>query len=510
MLNTCRARPLATQFATRTLSTPICSIGVFTGYTVSPYYRAGKYNYTARRERLRNIWFPDLDTRRFLEREMGVVIRWVVGRQPPRSVLAASVLQAATLAGRTIGGDAFAGTGIDIDAYEDVDTGGAGLEAPLYLDIEQEEDAFGGFLRLPSFQENYGRLAGKTKAFAAEVARRWAPDFVLKVDDDVLLRIDRVLDALRAWDKAKGPMVPLNLIGNVNKTAARRSTIQAIPTDGQSSSPTGPGVSISGPSDAASSPSPSPSAALNPVGDYIGCMKQGPVISDPRYRYRCSANPSPTWLRSRSSSRALIRILPKTEATIRCVCSDFEKFRWFEPAFPLLGASYPTHAWGSAYLLRGDLARDIALLPQLREFVNEDVSMGLWALALNAEFEHDDRFCVTAADACPAAFNGSELGGYGVPLPPPARGAPNMSSQWLVAFDYPRCAGFCDNIVSLAKAQEVGGPAGCLGPRGLAEWTAWHRKKEQAAKAKRAERIARRMALRKEHNAAEMRMPEVH
>ena len=64
--------------------------------------------------------------------------------------------------------------------------------------------------------------------------------------------------------------------------------------------------------------------------DYIGCMKNGPVYSD-------------------------------------------KKYRWHERQWPLLGDNYFTHAWGTLYVLSGRIARQIGNIPDgsFRFFSNE-------------------------------------------------------------------------------------------------------------------------------------------
>ena len=68
------------------------------------------------------------------------------------------------------------------------------------------------------------------------------------------------------------------------------------------------------------------------LADYIGCMKNGDVYSDPKYR-------------------------------------------WFERQWPLLGKTYFTHAWGTLYVVSGRAASSLAGLPigALRFFTNEGV-----------------------------------------------------------------------------------------------------------------------------------------
>ena len=87
---------------------------------------------------------------------------------------------------------------------------------------------------------------------------------------------------------------------------------------------------------------------INKIGpaDYIGCMKNGDVYSDAKYR-------------------------------------------WFERLWPLLGKTYFTHAWGTLYVVSGKAATALASMPSgsLRFFTNEG--------ALIIQMEHACTACVT-------------------------------------------------------------------------------------------------------------------
>lgn len=114
--------------------------------------------------------------------------------------------------------------------------------------------------------------------------------------------------------------------------------------------------------------------------DYVGCMKTGQIIKSPRYR-------------------------------------------WFEPQHVLLGGgSYFTHAWGSVYVLSGQVAADLAAVRDgsLRHFANEDVTIGSWMLAFNVTHYDDRRLCET-----------------------------NCTESSLAAYDIPVCAGLCDAAAQL-------------------------------------------------------------
>ena len=80
--------------------------------------------------------------------------------------------------------------------------------------------------------------------------------------------------------------------------------------------------------------------------DYIGCMKNGDVYSD-------------------------------------------SKYRWYERQWPLLGKTYFTHAWGTLYVVSGRAASSLAGLPSgaLRFFTNEGVSPACCRPAFSARHQ---------------------------------------------------------------------------------------------------------------------------
>lgn len=190
---------------------PRLFVGVFTSFDNPQLAHLSKYNYTARRELLRATWFPDAATRATLEQELGIVVRWIVGLPPPR----APSLSNATATQRE---------SEPAEASEDSPAASSEPSSrPSHIDLE--EDLHGGFMRLPTYTERYTSLASKTKAFITEVVRSYDPDFILKIDDDALLRLDRLLQSIKDFEK-------------------KHSAAQ-----------------------------------------YIGCMKKGPVMTDPKYRW---------------------------------------------------------------------------------------------------------------------------------------------------------------------------------------------------------------------------------
>lgn len=234
------------------------AVAVFVGVQTAPTLDSA-----ARRAALRSSWFPATAAAlAAVERETRVRVRFVVGDAP--------------------------------DAAAD-----AALAA--------ESRAHGPFLRLAGHAEAYDALSNKSVAFF-RTALRDAPGaaYVVKIDDDVFLRLDRVAAAAAQW----GSM----------------------------------GV------------------------DVAGCAKNGPVLSDPA-------------------------------------------FKWAEPAAALLGDAYFTHFWGSAYVLSARAARAVAALAlagvgglRARALANEDTQLGLWLLALDAAHYDDRRLCAPACEGAGVAI----------------------------------------------------------------------------------------------------------
>jgi galactosylxylosylprotein 3-beta-galactosyltransferase len=205
--------------------------------------------------------------------------------------------------------------------------------AAAALAAEEAEAGGGLFLRVAGVRDRYDELPKKTAAFLA-AALADAPDalYILKVDDDVFVRLDRVPAAVSQWGGLAG----------------------------------GKGA------------------------DAVGCAKNGPVFADPA-------------------------------------------LRWHEPAAPLLGENYYTHYWGPAYALSASAAATIVDFTSRfrpRFLANEDTTLGLWLLALDAAHYDDRRLCSPACDASAVAV-----------------------------YDYPECAGLCDPARQLRElaATCVGG-----------------------------------------------------
>ncbi|KAI3901502.1 hypothetical protein MKW92_012616 [Papaver armeniacum] len=156
-------------------------------------------------------------------------------------------------------------------------------------ELRKEVAEYDDFMLL-DIQEQYSRLPYKTLAFFKAAYALFDSDFYVKADDDIYLRPDR-----------------LSLL-----LAKERSHPQT----------------------------------------YIGCMKKGPVFTDP-------------------------------------------KLKWYEPLSDLLGKEYFLHAYGPIYALSADVVASLVALRNnsFRMFSNEDVTIGAWMLAMNVNHENNHLLC---------------------------------------------------------------------------------------------------------------------
>ncbi|XP_020100803.1 probable beta-1,3-galactosyltransferase 2 [Ananas comosus] len=98
-----------------------------------------------RRDSIRSTWMPQGEKRNKLEKEKGVIVRFVIGH----SAISGGIVDRA---------------------------------------IEAEDRKHGDFMRLDHV-EGYLELSGKTKAYFATAVSMWDADFYIKVDDDVHVNI---------------------------------------------------------------------------------------------------------------------------------------------------------------------------------------------------------------------------------------------------------------------------------------------------------------------------------
>nr|BAX24827.1 beta 1,3-glycosyltransferase-like protein III [Oryza glumipatula]BAX24875.1 putative Avr9 elicitor response protein [Oryza longistaminata] len=155
--------------------------------------------------------------------------------------------------------------------------------------LEREVQEYDDFVLL-DLEEEYSKLPYKTLAYFKAAYALYDSDFYVKADDDIYLRPDR-----------------LSLL-----LAKERSHTQT----------------------------------------YIGCMKKGPVFTDP-------------------------------------------KLKWYEPQSFLLGSEYFLHAYGPIYALSADVVASLVALRNnsFRMFSNEDVTIGSWMLAMNVNHENTHALC---------------------------------------------------------------------------------------------------------------------
>ncbi|GMH14358.1 hypothetical protein Nepgr_016199 [Nepenthes gracilis] len=172
---------------------------------------------------------------------------------------------------------------------------------------------------LLDIEEEYSKLPYKTLSFFKAAYALFDSEFYVKADDDIYLRPDR-LSLLLAKDRS------------------------------------------------------------NPQ-TYIGCMKKGPVFTDP-------------------------------------------KLKWYEPLSHLLGREYFLHAYGPIYALSSGVVRSLVALRNdrqavfqnnsVRMFSNEDVTIGSWMLAMNVTHENNHALC-----------------------------EPQCTSSSIAVWDIPKCSGLC-------------------------------------------------------------------
>ncbi|XP_061369107.1 probable beta-1,3-galactosyltransferase 14 [Gastrolobium bilobum] len=167
--------------------------------------------------------------------------------------------------------------------------------------LQKEVAEYDDFIQL-DIQEEYSKLPYKTLAFFKAAYALFDAEFYVKADDDIYLRPDR-----------------LSLL-----LAKERSHSQT----------------------------------------YIGCMKKGPVFTDP-------------------------------------------KLKWYEPLSHLLGKDYFLHAYGTIYTLSADVVSSLVALrnDSFRMFSNEDVTIGAWMLAMNVNHENNLELCASDCTATSIAVS---------------------------------------------------------------------------------------------------------
>ena len=176
-LTTSAMRPTKTQPTKRQKRNIEVFVGIQTGY--SPEAPPGDdYNYEDRRKAIRETWFRSGDPVyvKKLE-EAGIVAKFVIG---------------------------------------------SGKTAQMKGTLLEENRRYNDFLVLP-IEEDYHNLVNKTREFFRAVMEAYEPKYIVKVDDDVYLKLTRLPAVVKQWEERRV--------------------------------------------------------------DYTGCMKRGPVYKDPKYKW---------------------------------------------------------------------------------------------------------------------------------------------------------------------------------------------------------------------------------
>ncbi|CAM6021806.1 unnamed protein product [Sphagnum balticum] len=188
-------------------------------------------------------------------------------------------------------------------------------------ELDKEIAEHKDFIRI-DIDESYQNLNLKTLAFFKAVYMLFDADFYVKADDDIYLRPDRLATLL----------------------AKERPTPRT----------------------------------------YLGCMKKGPVITDP-------------------------------------------KMKWYEPNGYLLGSDYFLHAYGPIYALSAEVVASVSVARNnsYRMFMNEDVTIGAWMLAMDVTHEHNHALC-----------------------------DPECRPESIAVWDVPKCSGLCHPTEQLARLHQ--------------------------------------------------------
>lgn len=87
--------------------------------------------------------------------------------------------------------------------------------------LEAEQAKHGGFMRLP-LQEGYSSLTNKTLTFLRYVSQRYDAQYIVKMDDDVYLRLDRMPTAIAQWTRLEADYIGCMKTGTIFKSATLR------------------------------------------------------------------------------------------------------------------------------------------------------------------------------------------------------------------------------------------------------------------------------------------------
>ncbi|KAG6535814.1 hypothetical protein ZIOFF_000843 [Zingiber officinale] len=201
--------------------------------------------------------------------------------------------------------------------------------------LQTEVNEYDDFM-LIDIEEEYSNLPYKTLAFFKAAFALYDSDFYVKADDDIYLRPDR-----------------LSLL-----LAKERPTTQT----------------------------------------YLGCMKKGPVFTDPHLKWLVRATITPAWDRILSSC-LWSHICTFSRCGVELGCTEKQQ------------ASY-----------KNSDAENFGSTINFRMFSNEDVTIGSWMLAMNVNHENNLALC-----------------------------EPDCSSSSIAVWDIPRCSGLCNPEVKMLQ-----------------------------------------------------------
>lgn len=221
-------------------------VGIQTGYTADRD-RGSDYDYEIRRKTIRETWFKSGDAKlKALLDKHKIAAKFIIGHHPHSKLENDKITK-------------------ENELHQDM----------LQIDI----------------QEDYSNLVEKSREFFRVALEKYLPSYIIKVDDDVYVKLNRLPSMVSQWK--------------------------------------------------------------DDVIDYTGCMKTGPIQADKHYK-------------------------------------------WYEKEHALLGDNtYFAHTWGSMYVLSQRAVRAMLQITKsnLRYLANEDVTIGMWMLALKMKHFDDRRMC---------------------------------------------------------------------------------------------------------------------
>eukprot|EP00897_Mesotaenium_endlicherianum_P008411 jgi/Mesen1/7599/ME000395S06753 len=143
-----------------------------------------------RRDSVRNTWMPQGEKLEKLEKEKGIVMRFVIGHSAPCIAAPTSPTGMPLVATERLTSGSTPGVCACIVCASSATPGGI-----LDRAIEAEEAAYHDILRLDHV-EGYHELSAKTKIYFSTAVAKWDADFYVKVDDDVHVNVGMLASTL--------------------------------------------------------------------------------------------------------------------------------------------------------------------------------------------------------------------------------------------------------------------------------------------------------------------------